>query len=101
MEKKKEAKSKREFVVPIKWNIPDNMITPFATNMLVQLIKNEFKISFFEIQPAIRFDASEPPPSSVPANHIASVIVTADRLQDFIKALQTQLDSYNSRKQTK
>ena len=87
--------------VPIEWIMPVEVITPFATNMLVQVIENEFKISFFEIKPAMRFSQSDPFPSKVKALCIASVIVSADRLPKFIQVLQSQLDTYNSQKQTK
>jgi hypothetical protein len=84
--------------VPIKWYIPDNIITRFASNMVVQTIENEFKISFFEIKPEIRFDTSTPPPSEVQAECVATVIITADRLPKFIEVLQGQLNLYNSAK---
>jgi hypothetical protein len=87
--------------VPIEWHLPDGLMTPFATNMLIQTIENEFKISFFEIKPMIRLSDSEPIPSKVKAVCVASVIVTADRLPKFIEVLQSQLDKYNLQKQKK
>ena len=72
--------------------------TPFATNMFVQIIENEFKISFFEIHPQPRFSGEEPIPDKIKAYCVGSVIVTADRLPKFIKALQTQLETYESLK---
>ncbi len=92
-------KSSTKGTVPIEWRIPDGAMTPFATNMLVQTIENEFKISFFEIKPHIRLNESEPIPSSVKADCVASVIVTADRLPKFIEALQIQLNKYKSKKE--
>ena len=91
-EKKKITSSFQGVAIPIKWNIPDDMITRFASNMLVQVIENEFKISFFEIKPFIQLDPSQPAPKEVQADCVASVIVTIDRLPKFIKALQDQYD---------
>ncbi|HVP90001.1 MAG TPA: hypothetical protein VMS75_02170 [Terriglobales bacterium] len=88
-------------LVPIKWNIPEHLVTRFATNMLAQTIENEFKLSFFEIKPPIRFSESEPKPSEVNADCIASIIITADRLPNFIRVLQEQLDQYNKKKDMK
>ena len=82
--------------IPLKWYIPDQIITRFASNMVVQTIENEFKISFFEIKPDIVLDPSNPLPKEVRAECVTSVIVTADRLPKFIEALQKQLDNYNS-----
>ena len=97
MAKKKTDTSKKGVTIPIEWHVPDGLMTPFATNMIVQTIENEFKISFFEIKPFIRLDESQPRPSKVRADCVASVIVTADRLPKFIEALQTQLNKYNSK----
>lgn len=90
------AKKKVEAIaIPIKWHIPNFIITRFASNMIVQTIENEFKISFFELKPEIHF-ASQKPPGEIEAECVASVIVTADRLPKFIEALQKHLNQYNS-----
>jgi len=78
--------------VPIEWHMPEGAMTPFATNMLVQPLENDFKISFFEIKPAIRLDKAAPMPTSVRADCVASVIVTQDRLAKFVEVLQSQLE---------
>lgn len=98
MTPKKTEKVKQVMTAPLKWVIPDYIITRFASNMLVQTIENEFKISFFEIKPPIRFKPSDPAPQEVLAECVASVIVTPDRLPKFIEALQKHLDLYNSTK---
>ena len=86
--------------VPIEWCVPEGVMTPFASNMVVQTIENFFKISFFEIKPSIQLDESAPPPAKIKADCVASVIVTPDRLPKFIDVLQRQLDKYISQKQT-
>ncbi len=99
MAKKKTNSSKKKVVevnVPIKYRIPDTIITRYATNITVQIIENEFKICFFEQKPEMRFDPKQPPPSEVQADCVASVIVTADRLPRFIKVLLKQVDQYTS-----
>jgi hypothetical protein len=92
MAKKKTKTSKKEEIVPIKWHIPDNIITRFASNMVVQFIGNDFKISFFELKPEIHLAPPTVPITEVQADCVASVIVTPDRLQGFIDALQNQLN---------
>ena len=84
--------------VPIKFNIPTTIITRFASNMVIQTFENEFKISFFEINPEIRLDPSDKIPDEVLADCVASVIVNVNKLPSFIKILQKQLDKYNEEK---
>ena len=97
MAKKRTETSKQTTTIPIEWRVPDNLITRFVSNMVIQTIENEFKISFFEIKPIIHLDDSQPLPSKVPADCVASIIVTPDRLPKFIDVLQKQLDKYNAK----
>jgi len=76
--------------VPISWVIPDDVITRWASNITVQCIENDFKISFFELKPQVYFGG--PVPTEAKAICVASVIVSVQRLPKFIKALQSQLD---------
>ena len=101
MTNKKTAVSKSEVKLPIEWNMPDGIPTPYATNMLVQIIENEFKLMFFELKPPIRLNASDPIPEQARADYIGGVIVSVDRLSRFIETLQTQLDKYKLDKQGK
>ena len=82
--------------LPVKWHMPDNITSQFASHMIVLTVENEFKILFFEIKPPLIFSTSEPTPKEVQADCIASIIVTADRLPKFIEAMQKQLEIYNS-----
>ena len=87
-----EEDEKKDTIIPIDWHVPEGVMTPFATNMLVQTIETEFKISFFEIKPAIRLNKSDPLPESVRADCVASVIISANRLPKFVEVLQLQVD---------
>lgn len=92
MAKKEVAKSPKARWVPLKYKIPDSIITRFATNMVVQIITNEVKISFYEQDIPIQLNKDQPVPKEIQATCVASVIVTADRLPGFINVLQGQLD---------
>jgi len=94
MPKKKAVISKKTLRIPVKYNIPDNIITRYATNMVVQVIENEFKISFFEQFQPIILDKNQPLPKEIQANCVASVIVTAKKMPKFLEVLQDQLDRY-------
>ena len=96
----KEKESVEIVNVPIEWHMPEGVMTPFASNMIVQSLEHEFKLSFFETKPPIRSAGSgNPTPSGVRADCIASVIVSAEKLPEFINALQSQLDKYRAKKE--
>lgn len=84
--------------VPIRWDIPDYIITRFASNMVVQLLENEFKISFFEVSPDIALGLENKIPDAIQANCVASVIVNAEKLPVFIGVLQKQSEIYEKLK---
>lgn len=80
--------------VPLKWNIPDNIVTRYASNVAVQILENEFKVSFFEINPEIRTDNNQKIPKEIQANCVASVIMSPGKFPSFIAALQQQLEIF-------
>lgn len=83
--------------VPIKYYIPDQIITRFASHMVIQIVENEFKMSFFETKPEIRFGAtSESVPKEILAECVGAIIVTPDRFPKFIEVMQRQVEKYNS-----
>lgn len=86
--------------IPIEWYVPEGLMTSFTSNIVVQVIENVFKISFFEINPPIQLDESAPVPTKIRADCIARVIVTPDKLSSFIEVLQKQYKKYMSEKQT-
>lgn len=99
MGKKKIKSSKAEETIgtiPIKYHIPDTVISRFTTNMTIQILQSEFKICFFEAKPEIRLAPNPKPLKEVRADCVASIIVTPSRLSKFIEVLQDQLDKYNS-----
>ncbi|MBU1698040.1 MAG: hypothetical protein KKD21_13535 [Proteobacteria bacterium] len=100
MAKGKEAspmeKARKAIQVPIKWNIPETIITRFASNMVVQNIEGFFKLSFFEIKPEIDLVAPATPPSEIVADCVGSMIVSPDKLRAIIVALTNQLNKYEA-----
>lgn len=83
--------------IPIEWHIPEQIITRYASNMVVQNTGQEFIVSFFENFPPLMFGtpadlAKLDKMESVRAECIARIIVSKDRMPRFIQALQTNLD---------
>ena len=100
MAKRKEASpmetAQKEIKVSIKWNIPETIITRFASNMVVQTIEGYFKLLFFEIKPEIHLVAPAAPSSEVVAECVGSIIVPPDKLHTIIEVLTKQLQQYQA-----
>ncbi len=100
MAKRKEAPIKEtaqeETKLSIKWNIPETIITRFASNMVVQTIEGYFKLSFFEIKPEIHIVAPTTPSTEIVAECVGSIIVPPDKLPAIIEVLARQLQQYQA-----
>ena len=100
MAKRKEASpmetEQQKIPVPIKWNIPETIITRFASNMVVQTIEGYFKLLFFEIKPEIRIVPSATPPSEMVAECVGSIIVPPNKLNAIIEVLTKQMKQYQA-----
>jgi hypothetical protein len=97
-----EETSKESHELPIEWYIPDDMVSQYATNMLVQTNPHEFIISFFQLYPPPLLGSPEEQKAkleamtSVRATCISRVIVAAERMPEFVKVLQETLTRYSS-----
>lgn len=85
--------------LPIEWNIPENMIAKYATNMVVQTEKEEFILSFFQIKPPLFFNAEDRDKkmkdnAAVKAECIVRLIISPERLPRYIKLLQKAMDRH-------
>lgn len=84
--------------IPVDWRIPDDMLGKYATNILVQANENEFVIYFFEISPPILLGSPEEQQAkierleSIKASCLSKIIVSPQRLPEFVKVLQDQID---------
>lgn len=83
---------------PIEWNVSEDCVARYATNMVVQRSENEFFISFFEIKPPLllgsveEINAKAKQIKAVQANCVAQIIVAADKMPSFVEALQKNLE---------
>ena len=87
---------------PLEWHVPDDLASHYATNFVVQHTDAEFILSFFEIVPPIVVGSEEERRAqiekipSVRADCVARIIVSPQRLPDFLKAIQTNLEKFLS-----
>jgi len=102
MAKKKIVSQKElpEIHIPIKWHVPDTKSSHFASNIVVQILENEFKLSFFEIKPEIRINETDSLPNEVRADCVASVIINAQKMPRLIEAMQKQYAIYQGREKS-
>jgi hypothetical protein len=90
-------------LLPLEWRFPGDITSRYATNMVVQHTQHEFIISFFEAYPPVLLGEAEEREAalehieSVPAICVARIIVSPERLKEFIQVLQDNLDKYLSR----
>lgn len=101
MPKASAAKKKQtqERFVPTIWNFPDDLLSGYATNILVQLGDEELFVSFFELQhPVLLSPQDAKKLESVKAECIARIVVTPGRLSAFIDVLQKQLNIFKAKK---
>ncbi len=85
--------------IPLTWDVPEDLISGYATNMLVQIGEHEFYISFFETPPPLLLDPKDAEKlESVRAECFARVVIAPERMKGFIDVLQRQLNAYNAKK---
>jgi len=86
--------------IPIEWQVPSDLRSEYATNVLVQHGEHEFFILFFQAQPPIILGELEEREkqlgslTAIPARCVAKVIVAPDRIEEILTLLKTQLETY-------
>jgi hypothetical protein len=95
--KKTDQKIVSQGQAPIKWNIPEDITTHFASHMIVQQIEDYFKLSFFEVKPKIKLIDPDAPEKEVKADCVASIIVTPFKLQAIVKVLDEQFKLFKEK----
>lgn len=92
------------FEVPLEWHFPDSIISRYATNLVVQNTEHEFILSFFEFNPPIVLGTPEERREqiekleTVRGECVARIIVSPERLPNFINVLQDNLKRYQTKK---
>lgn len=98
-----DEKKREEIALPIEWYVPEDLKSQYATNMVIQHTDQEFLISFFEIKNPIIVGSDEEVMSKyqeigkIKANCIARIIVTPDRMKEFIDILRANYDRFQAR----
>ena len=97
-----EQEGENVYALPIEWYFPEHMTSRYATTLVVQTSEHEFTISFFELHPPLMLGSPEERKAqleqikSVRAECVARIIVAAERLPEFVKVLEGQLEEYRA-----
>jgi len=99
------SEQEEAFVIPkpIKWIVPDDLVSQYATNLVIQHTAHEFSISFFELRRPVILGSPEEQRAlveridSIPAICVARIIVSPERMEQFINAMQENLQRYRER----
>ena len=92
-----------EITLPIEWYFPEDIISRYANNIIVQHSENEFIISFFEVRSPVIFGAPEEKKAkreqieTVRAECVARIVISAGKMPEFISVLQRSLEKYRSK----
>lgn len=86
----------------IRVKFPEEMPAAYATNLVVQHTKHEFFISFFALYPPLILGTEEDKKarlealSEVSAQPIVKIIISANRMGEFIQVMQDNQRTYTS-----
>ena len=99
------TKERPKVQVPIEWHISEDLDSKYATNLVIQHSEYEFIIDFFEMRhPLILGDPDQVREQwekleSVRAECVARIIVSPNRMQEFINVMQADLNKYVGKEQ--
>lgn len=97
---KQSKKTSPPRLVHIEWEIPDDVQNRYANNVVVQHSQYEFTISFFEVRPPMLWGSPEEKKelisniTSIPAQCVARIVVSPDKMPEIINALQDNFQKY-------
>lgn len=80
---KRKKKEIEQGQIPIKWNVPDDIITRFASHIVFQKIEGYFKISFYELKPELNSIEQ----TEMVADCVSSVIIPPEKIKSLIDLL--------------
>ncbi len=87
----------------VDFEIPPNLNSVYATNLLVQHTEHEFIISFFEVQPPPLLGSPEQKDqqlkaiSSLKGKCLARVVVSPARMREFVQVMSDNLSGHVAR----
>jgi len=86
--------------IPLKFEVPDSIISRYATNFVAQHTPNEFVLSFYEVCPPVLLGSSEENRQQleemgyIAASCVARLILSPSGMRELIGVLEANLERY-------
>lgn len=103
MAEQKQSDSER-IPVPLEFCAPDELVSRYATNFVVQHTDNEFVLSFFEAEMPILLGTPEENLArlesigAVKARCVARIVVSPNRMAELLRIIGENYNRYQSRR---
>ncbi len=87
-------------LLPMVFEVPEDIVSRYATNIVIQQSGQEFIVSFFEANPPIVLGTAEESRATmerlgeVRARCVARVVVSPGRMKEFVRVFQDSLSKY-------
>ena len=84
-------------LVQLDFHVPEDIVSRYATNIVVQYTGSEFIVSFFEAKPPILLGSPEENLETmrllgrIRADCVARVVVAPEHMQEFLKVIKEQV----------
>jgi hypothetical protein len=96
----KSKKTTQPKSLPLEWSFPEGLVSRYANNIMVQHSRNEFIVSFFETRPPLligtvdRIERVKSETKAIAAECVARIVVSPNKMRDFIKVLNRNIETY-------
>ena len=82
----------------MEWIFPEDIITRFSNNIVIQHSESEFILSFFETRPPLLIGEESIEKlknvKSIPAECVARIVIPVGRMPGMVEAIQTNFEKY-------
>jgi len=91
--------------VPVSFEVPDDIVSRYATNFVAQHTENEFILTFYEVHPPILLGSPDENKAQlealgpIPATCVAIIILSPHGMRQLVDVLQRNLADFDDHAQ--
>jgi len=91
--------------VPVSFEVPDDIVSRYATNFVAQHTENEFILTFYEVHPPILLGSPDENKAQlealgpIPATCVARIILSPHGMRQLVDVLQRNLADFDDHAQ--